>query len=176
MQYVYPCSLVPDYEEGEGFVVAFTDVPEAITGAKSAAESLILAEDALIAALSMYVQCDEDIPIPSPAADGQRLVALPPIPAAKLALYTAMRAQGLDEAALGERLGIDVDAVRKLINPDRYTHITRIMEALRAVGRSLIIVEDVDIDDGSAAAQTECETESEHGRNAKREYEQATAV
>ena len=175
MQYVYPCSLVPDYEEGEGFVVAFTDVPEAITGAKSAAESLILAEDALIAALSMYVQCGEDIPIPSPAADGQRLVALPPIPAAKLALYTAMRAQGIDEAALGERLGIDVDAVRKLINPDRYTHITRIMEALRVVGRSLII-EDVDIDDGSEAAQTEREAESEPERNVKREHERAAAL
>ena len=175
MQYVYPCSLVPDYEEGKGFVVAFTDVPEAITGAKSAAESLILAEDALIAALSMYVQCGEDIPIPSPAADGQRLVALPPIPAAKLALYIAMREQGISEAALGERLGIDVDAVRKLINPDRYTHITRIMEALRVVGRSLII-EDVDIDDGSAAAQTEREAESEPKRNAKREPERAAAV
>ena len=175
MQYVYPCNLVPDYEEGKGFVVAFTDAPEAITGAKSAAESLILAEDALIAALSMYVQCGEDIPIPSPAADGQYLVALPPIPAAKLALYTAMRAQGISEAALGERLGIDVDAVRKLINPDRYTHITRIMEALRAVGRSLII-EDVDLDDGSAATQYERKAESEPERNAEREHERAAAA
>ena len=169
MQYAYPCSLVPDYEEGEGFVVAFTDVPEAITGAKSAAESLILAEDALIAALSMYVQSGEDIPNPSPAADGQYLVALPPIPAAKLALYTAMRAQGIDEAALGERLGIDVDAVRKLINPDRYTHITRIMEALRVVGRSLII-EDIDIDAGGAA-QPERKAEQ-----AEREPERAAAL
>ena len=170
MQYAYPCSLVPDYEEGEGFVVAFTNVPEAITGAKSAAESLILAEDALIAALSMYVQSGEDIPNPSPAADGQHLVALPPIPAAKLALYTAMRAQDIDEAALGERLGIDADAVRKLIDPDRYTHITRIMEALRVVGRSLII-EDVDIDAGSATAQPERATEQ-----AEREPERAAAL
>ena len=175
MQYVYPCSLVPDYEEGEGFVVAFTDAPEAITGAKSAAESLTLAEDALIAALSMYVQCGEDIPIPSPVANGQYLVAVPPVPAAKLALYIAMREQGISEAALGERLGIDVDAVRKLINPDRYTHITRIMEALRAVGRSLII-EDVDLDDGSAAAQYERKAESEPERNAEREYERAAAL
>ena len=168
MQYAYPCSLVPDYEEGEGFVVAFADVPEAITGAKSAAESLILAEDALIAALSMYVQSDEDIPNPSPAAGGHYLVAVPPVPAAKLALYTAMRAQGLDEAALGERLGIDVDAIRKLINPDRYTHITRIMEALRVVGRSLIIE---DIDAGNAAAQTERAAEQ-----AERESERAVAL
>ena len=173
MQYAYPCSLVPDYEEGEGFVVAFPDVPEAITGAKSAAESLILAEDALIAALSMYVQSGEDIPTPSPVSNGQYLVAVPPVPAAKLALYTAMRAQGIDEAALGERLGIDVDAVRKLINPDRYTHITRIMEALRVVGRSLII-EDIDIDAGNAAAQSErAERATEQ---AEREPERAAAL
>jgi len=170
MQYAYPCSLVPDYEEGEGFVVAFTDVPEAITGAKSAAESLILAEDALIAALSMYVQSGEDIPNPSPVAEGQYLVALPPIPAANLALYIAMRAQGIDEAALGERLGIDADAVRKLIDPDRYTHITRIMEALRVVGRSLII-EDIDIDAGSVTPQTERSTEQ-----VEREPERAAAL
>ena len=170
MQYAYPCNIVPDYEEGEGFVVAFPDVPEAITGAKSAAESLTLAEDALIAALSMYVQSGEDIPNPSPAADGQHLVVMPPIPAAKLALYTAMRAQGIDEAALGERLGIDVDAVRKLINPDRYTHITRIMEALRIVGRSLII-EDIGIDAGNAAAQPERRAEQ-----AERETERAAAL
>ena len=81
-----------------------------------------------------------------------------------------MRAQGIDEAALGERLGIDVDAVRKLIDPDRYTHITRIMEALRVVGRSLII-EDIDIDAGSAAAQTERATEQ-----AEREPERAAAL
>lgn len=173
MRYAYPCSLVPDYEEGEGFVVAFADVPEAITGAKSAAESLILAEDALIGALSMYVQCGEDIPIPSPAADGQHLVAVPPIPAVKLALYTAMRAQGIDEAALGERLGIDVDAVRKLINPDRYTHITRIMEALRVVGRSLIIE---DVDTSGVASQTEIETECEPEHKAEREHERAAAL
>lgn len=168
MRYAYPCVLNP--EEGGGFYVVFPDVRGALTCGADEAEALEMAEDALIAAMGGYVYMRRDIPIPSPAADGQYLVALPPIPAAKLALYTAMRAQSIDEAALGERLGIDADAVRKLIDPDRYTHITRIMEALRVVGRSLII-EDIDIDAGSAVSQTERATEQ-----AEREPERAAAL
>ncbi len=168
MRYAYPCVLNP--EEGGGFYVVFPDVRGALTSGADEAEALEMAEDALIAAMGGYVYKRRDIPIPSPAADGQYLVALPPIPAAKLALYTAMRAQGIDEAALGERLGIDVDAVRKLINPDRYTHITRVMEALRVVGRSLII-EDADIDVVSAAAQPE-----RKAAQAEREHERAAAL
>ncbi len=42
MQYIYPCNLTPDVEEGEGYVVTFPDVPEAITGAQSRAESLVV--------------------------------------------------------------------------------------------------------------------------------------
>ena len=167
MQYAYPCVLNP--EEGGGFYVVFPDVRGALTSGADEAEALEMAEDALIAAMGGYVYMRRDIPIPSPAADGQYLVALPPIPAAKLALYAAMREQGLDEAALGDRLGIDVDAVRKLINPDRYTHITRIMEALRVVGRSLII-EDIGIDAGGAA-QPERKAEQ-----AEREPECAAAL
>ena len=100
MQYAYPCNLIPDREEGEGFIVTFPDVPGAITGAQTREESLFLAEDALVAMLAVYVQQQREIPTPSPVADGQELVAVPPIAAAKLALYTAMREQGITGDAL----------------------------------------------------------------------------
>lgn len=90
MDYAYPCILTPD--EGEScFVVNFPDVPEAITGGATREESLILAEDALVVALSMYVDAQEDIPAPSAPASGQDLIGVPPQAAAQLALYTAMR-------------------------------------------------------------------------------------
>ena len=87
MQFVYPCMLTPDVEEGVGYVVTFPDVPEAISGARTREETLYLAEDALAVALSAYVENREEIPVPSPVADGQEVVAVPPILAAKLALY-----------------------------------------------------------------------------------------
>jgi len=139
MQYVYPCNLAPDTEEGEGYVVTFPDVPEAITGARTREESLVLAEDALGVALSGYVHERWDIPVPSAAAKGQVLVAVPPIVAAKLALYTAMRAQGITKVALAARLGLSESVVRRLLDPDHRSHIGQVEKALRAVGRTLVV-------------------------------------
>ena len=85
MLYVYPCALVP--EEDGGFSVSFPDVPEALTCGNDRADALAMAEDALAVALGAYMKCREDIPVPSPAAVDQVLVAVPPIVAAKLALY-----------------------------------------------------------------------------------------
>ena len=138
MQYAYPCRLIPDREEGAGFVVTFPDVPAAITGARTRKESLVLAEDALVAALSVYVARRDDLPMPSPVADGQYLIAVPPLVAAKLALYTAMCEQRLTDAALADRLELSVSAVQKLVDPDHRSHISHVMKALRAVGRNLV--------------------------------------
>ncbi len=139
MQYAYPYNLIPDREEGEGFIVTFPDVPGAITGAQTREESLLLAEDVLVAMLAVYVQQQREIPTPSAVADGQKLVAVPPIAAAKLALYTAMREQGITGDALAVRLNLSDSAIRKLLDPDCYSHISQIMRALRNVGRSLVI-------------------------------------
>ena len=139
MQYAYPCNLIPDHEEGEGFIVTFPDVPGAITGARTREESLFLAEDALVAMLAVYVQQQREIPTPSPVAGGQELVAVPPIAAAKLALYTAMREQGITGDALAVRLNLSDTAIRKLLDPDCYSHISQIMRALRTVGRNPVI-------------------------------------
>ena len=137
MQYVYPCVLTPE-DEG-GFFVSFPDVPEALTGGDNRAEELAMAEDALAAALGMYVKEREDIPVPSIAVAGQAVVAVPAIVAAKLALYTAMRRQGISKVALAERLGLSEGAVRKLCDPDHRSHIGTVEDALRAIGRSLVL-------------------------------------
>ena len=87
----------------------------------------------------MYVQGGEDVPTPSPVATSQELVVLPPIAAAKLALYTALRTQGITWAALADRLGLSESAVCKLLNPDQYSHISQVVKALRTVGRNLVV-------------------------------------
>ena len=135
MIYAYPCQLTPD-EEG-GLVAAFPDVPEAITGGRDLAEAMAMAEDALATALAGYVHEKWDIPAPSEAADGQVLVAPPAVVAAKLALYSAMRAQRITKVELADRLGVSESAVRKLTNPDHRSHMGQVQKALRAVGRSL---------------------------------------
>ena len=135
MTYAYPCVLTP--AEDGSLVATFPDVPEAITGGANRSDALAVAEDALATALAGYVHEKWDIPAPSEATAGQALVPVSPVVAAKLALYSAMRAQRITKVELARRLGISESAVRKLANPDHRSHVSQVQKALRAVGRSL---------------------------------------
>lgn len=137
MRYAYPCQITR--HEEDDFVVTFPDVTGAITGGASRAEALELAGDALAAALGMYVELREPIPVPSPVLDGQEVVAVDPVTAAKLELYTAMRDRGVTKRALAKRLGLSDTTVGRLIAPNRRSRIDRIGKALRAVGRGLVV-------------------------------------
>ena len=116
-------------------MVTFPDV----TGGTSRAEALELASDALAAALEMYVELREPIPVPSPVMDGQEVVAVDPVTAAKLELYTAMRDLGVSKRALARRLGLSDTTVGRLADPGHRSHIDHVIRALRAVGRGLVI-------------------------------------
>ena len=138
MQYTYPCILTPEPEAG-GFSVSFPDVPEALTCGDCRTEALEKAEDALAVALSFYVDGRRDIPVPSDVVAGQELVAIPSVVAAKLALYTAMRRQGVTQVDLGRRLGKSQSAVARLLDLRHRSHIGQVEAALRAVGRVLVV-------------------------------------
>ena len=144
MRYIYSCNIVRDQEEArltgrEAYNVTFPDVPEAITCGWSWDEAVEMAEDCLGLALSFYFDRDEEIPAPSHPAEGQVMVPVPPLVAAKLTINAAMREKGITKQALGKKLGLEEDAVRKLLNPNYRTHFTLVEKALRAVGRSLIV-------------------------------------
>ena len=144
MRYAYPCSIVRDEEEErasgrEAYTVTFPDVYGANTGGWSWGEAVEMAKDCLGVALGMYVKAREEIPTPSPLAEGQVLIFVAPIVAAKLALYAAMREQGVTNVALAVRLGVQENAVRRLLDPGHRSHITSVEKALEAVGRSLVV-------------------------------------
>ena len=144
MRYAFPCNIVLDEEEEkatgrEAYNVTFPDIPEAITCGWSWEEALEMAEDCLGVSLSFYVDRREDIPKPSLVAHGQVLIPVPLIIAAKLTLYTAMRRQGITNVALADHLGVQENAVRRLVNPSHRSHIGEVEKALRAVGRSLVV-------------------------------------
>ncbi|MXZ63276.1 MAG: hypothetical protein F4Y98_06710 [Chloroflexi bacterium] len=144
MRYAYPCSIVRDEEEAratgrEAYAVTFPDVYGANTGGWSWDEAMEIAEDCLRVALGMYVKAREDIPEPAPPAEDQVLVSVSPIVAAKLALYTAMREQDVTNVALARRLGLQENAVRRLVDPDHRSHITSVEKALKELGRSLLV-------------------------------------
>ena len=136
MRYTYPCVFATD--EG-GVSISFPDVPEALTCSENRSDAVALAQDALATALAGYVHERWHIPAPSLPVDGQELIPVPPVTAAKLALYTAMRVKDITNVELAKRLDVSETAVRKLLNPDHRSHIGQVERALRAVGRTLVV-------------------------------------
>ena len=128
MRYVDPVALDP---EPDGFAVNVwaPDVPGARTWGDDEAEALAQAADYLVTALYGSVLCREPIPRPGPAR-GRPMIAVPPLAAAKLALYTAMREQGIDTAELARRLGVSDRVVRSMLHLKRRTHIALLEQAL----------------------------------------------
>lgn len=137
MIYAFPCDLTPD--DDEWFVGTFVDVPEAISGGLGRAEALRQASDALAVALAGYVHNGWEIPEPSALSAGQDLVAVPSVVAAKLALYSAMKAQQVTKVELAKRLGVSEAAIRRLANPDHRSHIGQVNKALTALGCNLVV-------------------------------------
>ena len=138
MRYAYPCRIQRNEAEAE-YLVSFPDVPEALTSGKDLPEAVEMAEDALVAALCTYVERRLAVPVPSPVMDGQEVVTVHPVAAAKLELYTAMRDQGMTKRALAQRMGLSGTTIGRLTDPDHRSHIDLVVNALRAVGRGLVV-------------------------------------
>jgi antitoxin HicB len=132
MRYAYPVVLDPE-PDGSAINVSFPDVPGALTWGDDQAEALALAEDCLVTALYSYVRDGEAIPRPGPAR-GRPMIAVPPLVAAKLALYTAMRERGIDEAGLARRLDVTPKVVQSLLHLKRRAHIGHLERALAQLG------------------------------------------
>ena len=116
MNVSYPVTL-KNYQGGQ-VGVFFADVPEAITAGTNEIEALDRAQDALTVARSRYLDDGRPLPVPSKAKRGQPMVVLPPRVAIKLAIHEAMCEQGVTQAQLGERLGIDGRQVRRILDLD----------------------------------------------------------
>lgn len=120
----------------------FADVPEAVTAGKTLAEAIDHAPDALIVALSAYVEDGRTIPSPSRIKRGQPLICLPPMAALKLAIHDAMTQQRITQTALAERLGVDGRQVRRILDLDHESKFSQIEAALASLGlRALVSVE-----------------------------------
>ena len=140
MNMSYPVTL-KSYRGGQ-VGVFFADVPEAITVGTNEAEALDRAQDALLVALSGYLDDGRPLPVPSKAKRGQPVVVLPPRAAIKLAIHEAMCERGVTQAQLGEMLGIDGRQVRRMLT--RQFEIVRMnckmTEHLHALAGFLLVV------------------------------------
>jgi antitoxin HicB len=133
----YPVTFTHD--ENDTIIAEFPDVPEAMTVGSDEKNAFDWAQDALIVALTGYIEERRDIPPPSKAKKGQKSVHLPPQIAMKLAIYQSMRDQKVTQAALGDCLGIDGRQVRRILDLDHNTTLSQLTSALKCLGKELII-------------------------------------
>jgi len=134
MEQAFPYQFEPDET---GVLVQFIDVPEAHTAGATEADAGDDALDCLVAALGGYIKLGRAVPRPSPAR--HHAVTLPPLVAAKLALYEAMRAQRITRTELARRLGLQENGVRRLLDLDHRSHIDQVDRALAALGKRLAV-------------------------------------
>lgn len=138
MRYAYPVALDPE-PDGSAVNVSFPDVPEALTWGDDEAEALSLAEDCLVTALHGRIRDHESIPKPG-RAKGRPMIPVPPVVAAKLALYTAMRERGIDRGELAGRLGVAGRTVDTMLHLKRRAHVGLLERALAELGVRLEVM------------------------------------
>ena len=101
-------------------------------------DALRRAGDAIEEALAARMAQRESIPSPSPLR-GRKAASLPPLTVAKVGLYQAMRGAGIGKAELGRRLGWHGPQIDRLLDLNHHSKIEQIDQALRAVGKVLVI-------------------------------------
>ena len=130
----YPARIARD---GDGYVMSFPDIPEALTGAKSRSEALELAVDALTTAMDFYFEDRRPVPLPSPLKRGQVAIDLPASVSAKVLLLNEMIAQGTRPADLARRMEARPQEVTRLMDLHHPTKIDTVAAALQALGKRL---------------------------------------
>ncbi len=132
----YAVTLAPD--NNGTLLVAVPDLPEAVTFGEDREDALARAVDAIVTALMGAMAAREDIP--APESSGADYVALPALASAKVALYQAMRAEGVGKAALAKRLDVALPQIDRLLNLRHSSRLDVIERAFAALGRKMEIV------------------------------------
>jgi antitoxin HicB len=136
--FVYPARFERGDKPGV-LVIAFRDVPEAITQGNGERDALWQAADCLEEAIAGRIADGGAIPKASKEARGERLIPVPAPMAAKAALYLAMREAGMTNVQLARKLGCDEEEVRRMLDPRHPTKLPRIKDALDVFGKRLVV-------------------------------------
>ncbi|MCC6857907.1 MAG: type II toxin-antitoxin system HicB family antitoxin [Bryobacterales bacterium] len=120
-------------------LVEFVDLPRVATDGRDEREAFKEAMDALGSDLSIRLSQREEIPAASAVKRNQRLVPVPLWLAPKLALYLAMREQGMSNSELARRLRVHERVVRRMLDPGHATRAERIQAALAVLGKQMTL-------------------------------------
>src|SRR5882724_12939592 len=130
----YPVKLK---REGKYVLAAFPDVPGVHTYGRDRDQALSRATDALETMFLALIQ--DRKPIPQPTSKRGPFVTLPALTEAKIALYRAMRSQGVGKAELARRMRCHLPQIDRLLDLRHASRLDQIDRALHAVGKRLVL-------------------------------------
>jgi antitoxin HicB len=126
-------------QENGWWLVRFPGIPEALTEGETEAEARAAAVDCAVAALEGYMKAGRPLPRKGAAHSGPDRAALPSLVTAKLAVYEKMRELGWSKVRLAKALGMQENAVRRLLDLRHSSHMWVIDEALAKMSAELSI-------------------------------------
>ena len=121
--------------EGDGYIVTFRDIPEALTQGDTYEEAIEMAQDALTTAMDFYFEDNRPVPLPSKAKKGEVLIELPLSVWSKVLLLNEMLNQHVSQADLAKRMGIKPQQVTRIVNLEHATKIDTLVDAFKALGK-----------------------------------------
>jgi antitoxin HicB len=86
-----------------------------------------------------YMKGRLEFPVATRSHRGEHLVAPTAETAAKAALYIAMQQAGLSNVQLARLLGVNEKEVRRLLDPHYGSKLPRIAQAIKVLGKRLVI-------------------------------------
>jgi antitoxin HicB len=126
-------------QENGWFLVRFSGIPEALTEGETEKEARANAVDCVITALEGYMKEGRKLPRQGAGHSGADRAVLPSLVTAKLAVYETMRDRGWSKLKLAKQLGMQENAVRRLLNLRHSSHMWVIDEALAKMNAELSI-------------------------------------
>jgi antitoxin HicB len=127
------------HAEAGSFWSSCRDIPEAHSAGDTVEELLANAVEGLELALTIYVDQSRPIPLPSAPVEGERVVHLPTLVAAKVSLWNAMREAGMRKADLARLLKSSQTKVDRLVDFEHSSKIEQVDAALAALGKRLAV-------------------------------------
>ena len=127
----YRVELTPD--ENGTIIAVVPAIPGVMTMGKDADEAQDMALDASLTMLAAMMDDGEDIPLADEPEAEHPFIEVPPMAVVKLAIYQAMKDQGVSQLKMAARLHTDPKSVRRLLDlfhASRWDHLEMALEAL----------------------------------------------
>lgn len=132
----YMVRLTPD--NNGTLLVTCPDIPELTTFGEDREEALLRAADALEEALAARMAVRRDLPVPT-EQPGLERVPLSAQTRLKVALYRAMRENGVSKAELARRLAVHGPQMDRLLDLRHASRLDSLESALHVLGRRVEI-------------------------------------